>query len=277
FNFLCSTFALTKTCNNQKRNVNFFPAFTLAETLITLAIIGVVAAMTIPTVIANSREKATVVKVKKAYSILTNALIQAEYDLGPVIDWGLSVTNTGKKDENGNIIYDRQGQNDFVTIMSNYMNGTVSSTKDIFANYDFYTVNSLGGVNIGNYNKSDYSDSMIKILLPDGSFFNMGYVNSNIKSDGIDIVYYSENKSSYTVGKDYFYFKMLYDSEKGITKVIPQGFTGTICEFDDGYCDISNSSLTNNGRGCTAWIIRHENMNYMHCSGLKMDGNGKCK
>ena len=35
-------------CNNTRRT-----AFTLAEVLITLAIIGVVAAMTIPTLIAN--------------------------------------------------------------------------------------------------------------------------------------------------------------------------------------------------------------------------------
>jgi prepilin-type N-terminal cleavage/methylation domain-containing protein len=51
----------------------FNPAFTLAEVLITLGIIGVVAAMTIPTLMTKVKEKQTVTKVKKAYSNLANA------------------------------------------------------------------------------------------------------------------------------------------------------------------------------------------------------------
>ena len=40
-------------------------AFTLAEVLITLGIIGVVAAMTMPSLIQNYKERETVSKVKK--------------------------------------------------------------------------------------------------------------------------------------------------------------------------------------------------------------------
>ena len=49
-------------------------AFTLAEVLITLGIIGVVAAMTIPTLIADYQEKVMVTKVKQAHSQLMNAI-----------------------------------------------------------------------------------------------------------------------------------------------------------------------------------------------------------
>ena len=45
-------------------------AFTLAEVLITLGIIGVVAALTLPTVIQNYQKQVTVNKLKKAYSAL---------------------------------------------------------------------------------------------------------------------------------------------------------------------------------------------------------------
>ena len=45
-------------------------AFTLAEVLITLGIIGVVAALTIPTIIQNYQKQVTVTKLKKAYSAL---------------------------------------------------------------------------------------------------------------------------------------------------------------------------------------------------------------
>lgn len=49
-------------------------AFTLAETLITLVIIGVVAAITIPTLTADYQEKERIAKVKKMYSSLANAM-----------------------------------------------------------------------------------------------------------------------------------------------------------------------------------------------------------
>ena len=47
-------------------------AFTLAEVLITLAIIGIVAALTIPTLITNYQKKITVSKLQKVYSTLGN-------------------------------------------------------------------------------------------------------------------------------------------------------------------------------------------------------------
>lgn len=65
----------------------FRKAFTLAEVLITLGIIGVVAAMTLPTVINNTKNKELETALKKAYSMLgqvtQNVVIE---DLGGNID-----------------------------------------------------------------------------------------------------------------------------------------------------------------------------------------------
>ncbi len=47
-------------------------AFTLAEVLITLGIIGVVAALTLPTLIANYQEKALETQYKKAKTVIAN-------------------------------------------------------------------------------------------------------------------------------------------------------------------------------------------------------------
>ena len=47
--------------------------FTLAEVLITLVIIGVIAAITIPPLMNKTNEQYTVVAVKKAYFILSQA------------------------------------------------------------------------------------------------------------------------------------------------------------------------------------------------------------
>ena len=48
-------------------------AFTLAETLITLGIIGIVAAMTIPTLITSYQKEVTVQRLKQMYSIINQA------------------------------------------------------------------------------------------------------------------------------------------------------------------------------------------------------------
>lgn len=61
-------------------------AFTLAEVLITLGIIGVVAALTLPALIANYREKAFVVAAKKNYSVLTNAINKWNVENGAIGD-----------------------------------------------------------------------------------------------------------------------------------------------------------------------------------------------
>ena len=62
-------------------------AFTLAEVLITLGIIGIVAAMTLPAVIADSRKEATAAKVKKFYNTINNALQFAIAEYGDVELW----------------------------------------------------------------------------------------------------------------------------------------------------------------------------------------------
>ncbi len=61
-------------------------AFTLAEVLITLGIIGVVAAMTMPMLIANHQKKQTVTKLQKSISILNQASRLAYYDVGEPSD-----------------------------------------------------------------------------------------------------------------------------------------------------------------------------------------------
>ena len=58
-------------------------AFTLAEVLITLGIIGVVASLTLPSVIQNYKKQVTVNQLKKAYSILGQVAQKAFADNGP--------------------------------------------------------------------------------------------------------------------------------------------------------------------------------------------------
>lgn len=61
---------------NNKKNL----AFTLAEVLITLGVIGVVSAMTIPTLVSNYRKRQLEVQIKGTYSSIQQAMKYAEDD-----------------------------------------------------------------------------------------------------------------------------------------------------------------------------------------------------
>ena len=56
--------------------------FTLAEVLVTLGVIGIVAALTMPTLMANHQKTVQKAQFKKAYSLFYNAVMQAQAELG---------------------------------------------------------------------------------------------------------------------------------------------------------------------------------------------------
>ena len=76
----------------MKRKIYFSKeGFTLAEVLITLGIIGIVAAMTLPILIGNYKKKVTATRLKKSYSVVMQALERAKVDHGDFSEWpGLS-------------------------------------------------------------------------------------------------------------------------------------------------------------------------------------------
>ena len=70
-------------------------AFTLAEVLITLGIIGIVAALTIPILISKHRADVTMTKVKKFYSVMSQAQIMSINENGDVETWDFQSDNSG--------------------------------------------------------------------------------------------------------------------------------------------------------------------------------------
>ena len=62
-------------------------AFTLAEVLITLGIIGVVAAMTLPSLVQNYQKSVVENKLKSEYSLISNAIRMSEAKNGSSEDW----------------------------------------------------------------------------------------------------------------------------------------------------------------------------------------------
>lgn len=70
-------------------------AFTLAEVLLTMTIIGVVAAMTIPTLHYQRVKKEYTVKLKNFYSKIDNAILDMENDYGSFRDLKLPASGKG--------------------------------------------------------------------------------------------------------------------------------------------------------------------------------------
>ncbi len=105
-------FALSSTRHSERcegaTHVSMFDknrrvAFTLAEVLITLGIIGVVAALTIPTLISNYNKRQTVTKLKQTYSILSQALTMAQVKEGDTSTWDIAgIYGTPTDDPNFN-------------------------------------------------------------------------------------------------------------------------------------------------------------------------------
>ena len=68
-------------------------AFTLAEILITLGIIGVVAAMTLPTLFGNIQKRQTVSRLQKVYAELKQAAKISSDENGDPSGWDYTLTN----------------------------------------------------------------------------------------------------------------------------------------------------------------------------------------
>ena len=97
-------------CTKNKQN-----AFTLAEVLITLGIIGIVAALTMPTLIAKYRIKQHEIAFKKADAMIQEALKKSLYEIGYTDASELSINKWS---------YDPQ---DSITL-----NKTISELNEIF-------------------------------------------------------------------------------------------------------------------------------------------------
>lgn len=77
---------------------NSHNGFTLAEVLITLVIIGVIAAITVPTIINNANNKSNVTMWKKTFSDINNAYTSA------IADNGFKFSNICSSTDNNNCL-----------------------------------------------------------------------------------------------------------------------------------------------------------------------------
>ena len=242
-------------------------AFTLAEVLITLGIIGVVAAMTLPSLVANYKEKQRVTQLKKSYSVLQQAYLRAVEKYGDSKYWDLTPTETGEIDENGEQILDYSGSQKILGYLAENLN--TQKTNETLK-YKIYT---LDGREIESKDKppEEY------VYLNDNSILVAGWTNLNTSNNMDFAIIFPEciKKGGCKVGVDLFYFKLYFD--KGF---IPTGTQSVLLRDQAHNFELAcnrKSTQDNNGRACTAWVIFNENMDYLHCDDLSWSGKHKCK
>ena len=246
-------------------------AFTLAEVLITLAIIGVVAALTIPTLIIKYQEKATVSKVLKTYYALKQAYQLAKLDKGEIFTWFNADSETYVDEENVNHFTDATLDNMeiFFKNLQPYLKGAEindrNSSKGKFTKV--YTLN-------GDLRSLTDREKMSSMSLSDGTYIMSFWAGSvtycrgnNFACADFSIDINGPQNPPNTIGKDIFYFIVTAES------ILPMGYVQR--QFMD-YCDISSKSAGGaGGYSCTRWIVDKRNMDYLHCSGLTWDDD-KC-
>lgn len=216
-------------------------AFTLAEVLITLGIIGVVASMTLPALIASNRNKQLESALKKEYSLISQALdfYNAEYGVRITPENTSHTTLKTKLLPYFKISRDcGRGSEGTVeelekTCIPNYGNeGTTEKSSKTYTN--------LNGKNYIDLTRFDDG----QFVLIDGALVLIENANAGQLFISVDVNGYGKRPNR--LGQDLFMFEI---NDKGA--LLPMGVAGTFYYGENNeYC---NSSSTNsmNGAGCT--------------------------
>lgn len=221
-------------------------AFTLAETLIVMGIIGIVAALTLPNLNGSTGDKEKVTKVKKIYQNLTDAYGRATAVYGPFDEWFANDSN--------NTAYAQR----VATRLTEFMkvskdcgfdtSGKCFTTKDRKFNTSTYSPNNFRQYNL---------NSTYKVILSDGTALSIN-CSSNILVNGCEPYFDIDgpNKGASAWGIDLF---MLFLSGK-------QGLYA--------YADVDSAPPCGIGFDCVWWIMNKDNVDYLKTSDGKTCPNG---
>ena len=237
------------------KNTKKFIAFTLAETLIVMGIIGVVAALTIPNLNSSTNNMEKVTKVKKIYAELNEAHNRATAVYGPVETW---FTNDPNDSSRRKRYFDRITEFMKVQKSCRDNNDNICYSENCIVRLDgdcdegFYwpafVLNSGASVSIGNigYPKCNWAESL--------DIIKHGYAKNACGDIRIDID--GPNKGKFTDGIDVFFFWITKDG------IFPE------------YTSKPNFDVewkADNWEYGSTWILEKGNLDY-----LKVDSSGNC-
>ena len=237
---------------NKNKNLGF----TLAEVLIVIGIIGVVAALTLPNLNHATGDKETVTRLQKAYSILNEANDRAVAIYGPISEWTLEKCGTQSLDicwmnRIREFLKVSKSCNEVVNEDSaEYSPCWSSPLRSGEMDYDGIIFQLADGMTVGTNGYDDCNHP--------GEFDNdnvhtcsMVYVDIN-----------GPNKGKNKKGIDIFHFGIT--DENGISANYWND--GGDISDETGYCMSDKSA-----EECTWWVFEYGNLDY-----LKADEDGKC-
>ena len=223
--------------------------FTLAETLITLGVIGIVAAMTIPALINKYNEIITVAKVKETYSVFVQAEKRWEDDLDCVGDVAGCLTN-----------YDKFSYKFFEDLTKNmkvldtaYL-GQDKSKKNWLSKTPAKRLDGKASTVHGVYADNKWFSSIL--------LYNGVSISCCIDLYKTDITCYMDvnaEKMPNRVGLDVFPFGMGAYKNDYYKSIHPYFADDDFNSEDGGMCAIRNGKICSpdDGRSPTAYILKH--------------------
>ncbi|MDD3593066.1 MAG: prepilin-type N-terminal cleavage/methylation domain-containing protein [Candidatus Gastranaerophilales bacterium] len=214
-----------------------YKAFTLAEVLITLMVIGILAVVTIPSILQSWEEQATVAQVRKLYSSLSQAFILAEIQDGTVKDWGWGAFATA-------------AQNPLSIFLKHMKVDKICNlTKGCFPDLVYKGVGTSPALNYntsGSWARARLADqtSLGMISYSTACNFTRGSYQDVCGAILVDI---NGDKSPNQLGADAFTFLI---TTKGIRPY--EGYNCTI-----------HIISSENGFGCSSLLLKNGNMDYL--------------
>ena len=234
----------------MKRN----KAFTLAEVLITLGIIGVVAALTIPTLVNQYKKQVYYTQFRKAASQLEQALKMYQIDHG--CDGNVSACGTIEYND-VNYYVELIAIPNFVEDLSSYFNGSILIDNENYENVCSYEKIPVKGS--GNYNSYCYDDlgvanGAFAFKTKDGMLYNFGTDESYGNGSIVDIN--GPEKGPNEIGRDIFIFYLKYFSDN------PSTYSGIVWGGNPNYDNLPCLSDVNERYGCANKLLTEGKMNY---------------
>lgn len=208
--------------------------FTLAEVLITLGIIGVVAAMTLPALVNRTQGKELEAGFKKSYSVLSQAVQRMQYEEGLSGNWE-----------------DEFGANTFLPVLKKYLLNYVKCNGKNCVDADI-TVDGSTVKRVSTYKTYNKSQNVTmdwfnegQMIMADGMFLMVNNSGEKLNNLVLTVDVNGIAKKPNLWGHDLFSFQI-----KG-GKVLPMGHPMTTVNESWGSmpCDITNTER-HNGIGC---------------------------
>ena len=223
-------------------------AFTLAEVLITLGVIGVVAAMTLPTVISNYKKVYTVNKIKKNIAIFSQAIQRSFADEQGFFDWDKSIVTGTDVAPEVKLQYSRDTLAKRIVPYLNVARDCVKNPEQDCFPPQVYFLNGQPLV----YNS--YKDNWYTLVLSDGTPAAM--ILSTVYTDSTITILFDVNglQRPNTIGKDIFEVKF---SSKGECLAIKtaHSYTREFLLSKEGWYNCNKDSLYA-GYRCIDLIIK---------------------